>query len=340
MAVASRKSAADTLWPEADAFVREELEPHRPAIVAHCYRMLGSLADAEDLAQETLVRAWRKRAQRSGDGSTRAWLYAIATRACLDTLRRRKRREHRAEIVGTEHLETYARVDPFPDQLLGPEAELFARESINLAFIAALQRLGAKQRAALLLVDVLGWTADEAATLLDTGQPALNSLLQRARRTAGEAWRDRRPPPADDRATLERFIAAWQSGDPDRLAAMLAADARLAMPPGADVYRGRDEIMRLLERFVRDAPATYHLVPVSVNGAASVAIYKRTATGAFAPSGISVLETEAGLVKRVVRFDASAELFDRCGLPALPPARGHASLLDQRSTATRADRCR
>ncbi|HEY6035920.1 MAG TPA: sigma-70 family RNA polymerase sigma factor, partial [Kofleriaceae bacterium] len=197
MVVESRTSRVTTALA-GDAFVRDELEPHRRAIVAHCYRMLGSLSDAEDLAQETLVRAWQKRDQRSG-ASSRAWLYAIATRACLDSLRRRKRRDQRAEIVGSDHIETYAHVGPFPDALLGPEHALSARESINLAFIAALQLLPAKQRAALLLVDVLGWSAPEAATLLATSQAALNSLLQRARRTTGE--REPRAPdsPASDR---------------------------------------------------------------------------------------------------------------------------------------------
>ncbi len=319
MAVASRKSKPHPS-PAGDVFVRDELEPHRPAIVAHCYRMLGSLSDAEDVAQETVVRAWQKRDQRTAAASTRAWLYAIATRACLDSLRRRRRRDQRAEIVGSDHIETYAHVQPFPDSLLGPEHDLAARESINLAFIAALQRLPAKQRAALLLVDVLGWSPAEAAALLTTTQPALNSLLQRARAATG----DREPhdafPPAHDRAVLEKFIAAWQSGDPDQLAALLAADARLAMPPGAGIYVGRDAIMRLLERFVRDAPASYRMFDVAANGSLATAVYKKTADNTFTPNGLSVLAVADGLVKQIVRFDASAELFARFGLPSAPPS--------------------
>jgi RNA polymerase sigma-70 factor, ECF subfamily len=303
--------------PESQVFVRDELEPHRRAIIAHCYRMLGSLSDAEDLAQETVVRAWQKRAERSAGASPRAWLYAIATRVCLDSLRRRKRR---AEIVGSDHLETYAHVGPFPDSLLGPEHELSAHGSIKLAFIAALQLLPAKQRAALLLVDVLGWSPEDAANLLETSPAALNSLLQRARRTAGEREQVVRGSAVDDRAALERFIAAWRSGDPDGLAAILAADARLAMPPGAEVYAGREAITRFLGRFVHQAPESYRLAPVAVNSSVGVAIYKKRAGGTFAPSGVSVLAIEAGLVKHIVRFDASAELFARFGLPPLAPS--------------------
>ncbi|MEO8550261.1 MAG: RNA polymerase subunit sigma-70 [Kofleriaceae bacterium] len=301
-------------------FVRDELEPHRRAIIAHCYRMLGSLSDAEDLAQESVVRAWQKRDERTAAASTRAWLYAIATRVCLDTLRRRKRRERRAEIVGSDHLETYAHVGPFPDSPVGLEHELLAREHLKLAFIAALQLLPAKQRAALLLVDVLGWSPADAATTLETTQAALNSLLQRARRTAGVRAQVVRGSAVDDHAALERFIAAWQSGDPDGLAAILAADARLAMPPGAEVYVGREAITRFLGPVVHRAPGSYRLVPVAVNNSVGVAIYKKRDGGTFTPSGVSVLEIEAGLVKHIVRFDASAELFARFGLPPSAPA--------------------
>jgi len=233
-----------------DAF-EELVGPFRRELAAHCYRMLGSLQDAEDQVQETLLSAWRGIDGFEGRSSVRSWLYKIATHRCLDEIRRRPRhglpsehgepRDPRAPIEPAGEL---LWVEPCPPGLwegtASAEALYSLRESVQLAFIVALQHLPATQRAALILRDVLGWSAAEVATLLDTTVAAVNSALQRARATL-DARRVAEPTPDAD-AIAQRYLDAWHSGDLDALIALLHEDVTLSMPPAPTWFRGRDAV--------------------------------------------------------------------------------------------------
>ena len=321
-----------------DADFRTQLEPHRREITLHCYRMLGSLEDAEEIAQEALLRAWQRRDERRSSGSTRAWLYKIATNACLDVLKTRRRRRALPDRVappvtpGTTlgppaHEGLW--LDPAPDNLLevadptepGPAERAALRETIGLAFIAALQFLAPKQRAALILVDVLEWRPQEAADFLSTSVVSVNSLLQRARKgvDSQKEERGRAHGPADD-ATLRRYITTWESGDLDAFAALLAEDARLSMPPQPEWFVGRDAIRRFLEHIMFTQPHRYRLVPVAANGQAAVAVYiAPLAGGEFRGEAINVVSMRGGLVTEMTRF-AKPRLFRLFGLPEQLPA--------------------
>src|SRR5215218_5576276 len=246
-----------------DAF-RQLTDPHRRELQLHCYRMLGSVQDAEDLVQETLLAAWRGLDAFERRASVRAWLYRIATNRCLNALRERARRPREVQPVieppePTRRTEPI-RLEPYPDDLLedlpdrspGPEARYEAREAIELAFISALQRLPARQRAALVLRDVLGFRTAEVATMLDTGEAAVKGALQRARAAVGSgvaaAGRDRAPGPhsARERELAARFADAVESGDVDAVVALLTDDALLTMPPLPLEYQGREAIAGFL----------------------------------------------------------------------------------------------
>jgi RNA polymerase sigma-70 factor (ECF subfamily) len=219
-------------------------EPHRRELHVHCYRMLGSFDEAEDQVQETFLRAWRSRASFRGQSTFRAWMYRIATNACLDALGRRPVPEDPADIPYLQ---------PYPDRLLPgedePDAVVVARETIELAFLAAVQVLPPRQRAVLILRDVLGWPAKDAADLLETSVASVNSALQRAR--AGLRMHLREPrlewSGADaserDRALVQRYVEATERSDAAALAAMLREDARFSMPPEPGIWRGREEIV-------------------------------------------------------------------------------------------------
>src|SRR4051794_2779142 len=224
-------------------------ERHRRELQVHCYRMLGSLDDAEDLTQETFLRAWRFRSTYAGRASLRAWLYRIATNACLDALERRPR-------VPTETGEVLW-LQPIPDDLLEqvpsgvdePDAEIVARETIELAFLIAIQHLAPRPRAALILRDVLGWRAREVAELLETTEASVNSALQRARAGLKEHLPAKRSEwsgdsaSAADRELVTRYMAASEAGDADELKAMMADDLRFSMPPEPGLYEGRDAVV-------------------------------------------------------------------------------------------------
>src|SRR5918998_324237 len=205
------------------------VEPHRRELQVHCYRMLGSFEDSEDLVQETFLRAWRKRRTFEGRSSLRAWLYRIATNACLDALERRPRA---------------------PSVHNGPDAELVAKETIELAFIAAIQLLPPRQRAVLIARDVLGWSAAETAALLDVSVPAVNSALQRARATLKEQlprrrvdWTPGSDPTREERALLQRYMEATERGDAAGMIDLLREDALCAMPPQPEWYVGAESIV-------------------------------------------------------------------------------------------------
>jgi RNA polymerase sigma-70 factor (ECF subfamily) len=319
---------------------RTLLEPHRRAITVHCYRMLGSLQDAEEVVQESLVRGWQRQDEVRSPGATRAWLYKIATNACLDVLRTRRRRALPYQVARAPSTDTRLGppadeclwVEPAPDALLEaaddvaerPEARVSMRESIGLALVTALQLLPAKQRAALILVDVLGWTPSEAAELLETTIVSVNSLLQRARK-GGAARREADEPPnapaPEEAALLRRFITTYEAGDLDAFTALLADDVRLSMPPNPEWFAGRDAVRRFLASIVAAEALEYRLVPVAANGRFAFAAYARpmASHAVYEATAINVIALRGGSVSEMTRF-ASPKLFPLFGLPTHLPS--------------------
>ena len=301
------------------------LEEHRPALTGHCYRMLGSAADAEDAVQETMLRAWRGLDRFQGRASLRTWLYRIATNVCFDALADRTRRVRPVEEgpAGTvadplvERERTHW-IEPIPDAAAlpadsDPAERAILRESIRLAFVAALQHLPPRQRAALLLTEVLGWSAAEVADALDTTVAAANSSLQRARATL--AARNLRPAPAALPETqaelLARYVAAFERYDVDALAGLLREDATLSMPPYALWLRGRDAIRAwLLGRGCGCRGS--RLVPTAACGSPAFAQYRR---GGGEPWALVVLELDGDRIAAWNAFLDSETLFPRFGLP-------------------------
>jgi RNA polymerase sigma-70 factor (ECF subfamily) len=326
-----------------DAFGRLA-ESQRHSLQLHCYRFLGSLEDAEDLVQETLLRAWRRLDRFEGRSSFRHWLYRIATNACLDARESRCRRAlpddlgaepNPAGPPGAPPAEV-AWLEPYPNSLLelavdsepGPEARYDRRESVELAFLAALQHLPPRQRAALLLRDVLAWSAAETASLLGASVPAVNSALQRARATLSQRLpaRDdtsRQGLPAAERDLLARYVRAWEAGDLTALVTLLREDAVLMMPPVPEWYRGREGVGGFLSA---EWPALgpFRLLPTGANGQPAFGLYGSAAAGRslFRPLAVQVLRIEAGLIAEIVGFIEpstfgypGADLFPRFGLP-------------------------
>jgi RNA polymerase sigma-70 factor, ECF subfamily len=296
------------------------IEPHRAELRAHCYRMLGSVHDAEDALQDTLLRAWRGLGRFEGRSSVRTWLYRIATNACLDLLERRPK--HPAEWP-----------DPFPDELLeiedglaSPDARYEQREGVELAFVAALQHLPATQRAALLLRDVLGFSAKETAATLDTTVSAVNGALRRARAAVDARLPERSQQATlrelgDDevRAIVERYADALERGDLDAMVSMLAEDASFSMPPLPDRFDGLDEIVPFLER--GPFRVRWRHLPVRASGQAAVACYMwDTARGAYVFHAIDVLTLSGGGRIGAITAFLDAELFAGFGLPDELPA--------------------
>jgi RNA polymerase sigma-70 factor (ECF subfamily) len=305
-------------------------ERYRPELQVHCYRMLGSFEDAEDLVQETLLRAWRRRATFEGRSSFRAWLYGIATNASLDAVAQKRRRA----AAGSE----VAWLQPYPDRLLDaaapredePDAVVVTRETIELAFLVALQHLPPTQRAVLIVRDVLGWSARETAGLLGTTVAAVNSALQRARATLRKRLPDRRLAPAaaepteEERALLERYMEASERDDLDGLAATLSEDARFAMPPQPGVWVGRDALIAMWAEggFGSEAFGRLRCLLTRANRQPAVANYvRRPGEPAFRPMALDVVTIEGGLVADIVTFPP--EVFPSFGLPPAlddPPA--------------------
>ena len=321
---------------EIDPAFRTVFEPHRRPIIVHCYRMLGSLQDAEEIAQEALLRAWQRQRELNSTHAARAWLYKIATSACLDHLRKARRRRALPHLIAPSPskilgvgsaTERRLWVEPAPDALLEAEADIAERpdhrvsrrESIGLAFITALQFLSPKQRAALLLVDVLGWAPEEAADLLATSTFSVNSLLQRARKGMA-ARRDTSAVPdvsSVDTELLQRFIAAWEGGDLEALAALLADDARLSMPPQLEWYAGRESVRAFFEAIWSQQPGQRRLLPLGANGGLAVAIYRRPLgpDATYESSGIMLIALRAGRISEMTRFGFT-NLFPLFGLPS------------------------
>lgn len=307
----------------------DQLETHRQALVGHCYRMLGSAAEADDAVQETLLRAWRAQDGFDGRASLRTWLYRIATNVCLDALADRAGRERPVAMgpAGTVHDDLVERprahwLEPIPDVHAipadGDPAERAAlRQSIRLAFVAALQRLPPRQRAALLLAEVLGWPASEIASALETTVPAVNSALQRARAAlAGAAPPEVAPAlTPEQEALLGRYVDAFERYDVDALAALLREDVTLSMPPYTLWLRGREAIKAwFLGRGVGCRGS--RLVPTAANGLPAFGQYRPGGPGQpHRPWSLVVLEISGDRIAAMNHFLDTATLFPRFGLP-------------------------
>ncbi len=303
-------------------------EPFRRDLLLHCYRFSGSVTEAEDLVQETLARAWRARAGYRGEAGLRTWLRRIATRVCLDALRSRRRTLPSAVSAERTNGHEVLWLDPLPDHLLAdadadPAAAYDLRESVSLAFLAALQRLSARQRAVLLLRDVLALRASEVAEQLEISESAVTSLLHRARRTMeanGARPGSSRPPDAETAALLSAYVGAWQSGDVRTLLGLLKRDAILEMPPVAFAPIGHDAIRAFLADGILDGTADrWRGVPIGANGGPAAAMYERTDAGdRFI--GVHLLRTDANAAAiTVVTAFMDPELAARFEVPALIP---------------------
>jgi RNA polymerase sigma-70 factor, ECF subfamily len=323
-----------------DAFAHL-VEPYRAQLRAHCYRMLGSLHDAEDALQETLLRAWRGIARFEGRSSFRSWLYTIATNASLRTIEQRPKRilpidySPAADPHGTpaEALTEPVWLEPYPDaelglasELLGPDARYEQRESIELAFAAALQHLPARQRAVLILRDVLGFSARETAEALETSPISVDSALQRAHRAIAE-----RVPARSQQETVRaladgeldelvtRFADAWVQHDVDGLVALLADDARMTMPPQPSWYQGRDAVATFLGRFPLAPDRRFRLHPISASAQPALAAYIwREETGSFEAESILVLTLRDEHIEEITAF-RTPYVFAHFGLPEQLP---------------------
>ena len=310
---------------------------HRAALHTHCYRMLGSVEDAEDALQEALLNAWRALPRFEGRSSLKAWLYKIATNACLKTIDRRPRRVLPIDYgpaadphdpLAQPLLESVW-LEPYPDtgieledRRTSPEARYEQRESVELAFVAALQHIPARQRAVLILRDVLGFSAREAAGTLEMTPAAVDTALQRAHKTV-----DDRLPARSQQATLQalgderlreivdRFVEAWERADVVSVVAMLAHDATITMPPRPTWYRGRDAVATFLRAVALAAGTRWRLVPVNVNGQLAFGEYRwNETTDRFVAEAVTVLTIADALIADITAF-RRPDLFTHFGLP-------------------------
>jgi RNA polymerase sigma-70 factor, ECF subfamily len=317
---------------------RALVEGQRAELHSHCYRMLGSLHDADDALQETLLRAWRALPRFHGRSSVRTWLYRIATNVCIDAIARRPKRVLPVDYGApsqpglgkrNRRVPSSVWIEPYPDEVLGvadgaagPEARYERREALELAFIAALQHLPPRQRAALVLRDVLGFSAREAAETLETTEPTVNGALRRARATLDE----RLPDPSQQvtlralgdrrlQAIVKRFADSFERGDVDAILGLLTEDATFAMPPYPDWCQGRDSVAGSW-LMPSGPPESLRYAPVRANGQFTFGVYRvKPETGDYLPIALDVLALRGDLVAEVTAFRDTA-IFGRFGLPS------------------------
>ncbi|PXX61536.1 RNA polymerase ECF family sigma subunit [Nocardia tenerifensis] len=315
--------------PDAD-FARRT-QPYRRELLAHCYRMLGSVHDAEDLVQETYLRAWRSYDGFQGRSSVRTWLYQIATNVCLTALRHRGRRVLPSGL-GAPGADPYAEpvpaassvrwLQPIPDALVAPDPAgvVVARDSLRLALIACLQHLNGRQRAVLLLRDVLGLPAAEVATILDTSVAAVKSTLQRARarldEIASAAEQAVAPTEPAQRALLDEYMAAFQNSDAAALERLLHRDAVIEMPPAETWFAGKRTCAAFLAAQAIGAPGDWSMYPTSANGQPAAVAYHRETDGVYRAFGVAVLTTTADSIARITVF-GDPGLVGMFGFPAV-----------------------
>lgn len=319
--------------PEAFASMTE---PHRKELLTHCYRILGSLEDAEDKVQETFLHAWRRLQTYQGKGSLRSWLYKIATNTCLDALAQRPKRSLPVELYSPADPSTPPEppvnepvwLEPYPDELLAPveaspEARYDSHESISFAFMIALQELPARQRCALILGDVLDWQAVEIAEALDTSVSAVNSLLHRARSILKQRYPHKaveKPNLTEEqqKQLLERYLRAWETADIEGIVSLLTEEATFPMPPLPSWYQGRTAIRAFLlaTSLAGDAADRWRLLPIRANGLPGFAFYMREEnTGKYLPFALQVLSFEGELLSDVTTF-GTPRLFPAFNLPS------------------------
>jgi len=317
------------------ATIHEDLERHRRELTGYCYRMLGSAFEAEDAVQEAMLRAWRSAHRFEGRSTARSWLYRIATNVCLDMHRGAQRRARPMDLGPASPpeesflgpmLAECTWVSPIADASVFPDnadpAEIATmRETIRLAFVTALQHLPARQRATLILCDVLRWQAAEVAHLLDTSVAAVTSALQRARATLAALPSE--PPPAvavDQADLLARYVDAFERYDVDRLVTLLHEDAVQSMPPFAMWIRGSRNIGRWLLQPGAGACRGSRLLATAANGCPSFGQYRPQARGNYKPWALQVLEISGGRIQGMHAFLDTERLFPAFGLPAHLPA--------------------
>jgi len=322
-----------TALPDGREFT-DRTEPFRRELLAHCYRLLGSLDDAEDLVQETYLRAWRSYAGFEGRSSVRTWLYQIATNACLTALRHRSRRPLPSGLGGPgedrepvpEPGPPVSWLQPVPDALVTPEsgdpaAVAVSRESLRLALIASLQYLPARQRAVLILRDVLAFSADESAAILGTTAVAVKSSLQRARARLRDASpaaeRVAEPTEPEARAVLDRYITAFENADATALQRLLREDATLELLPSPVWYAGDEAAQTAVAGL--GSPGDWRMIPTGANGQPAAAAYRSGADGAYLAYGIVVLTATSTAIARITVF-ADPALLARFGFPPVHPA--------------------
>ena len=316
---------------DGEAF-RQLVGPYERELQLHCYRMLGSVQDAEDAMQDALLAAWRGLSGYEGRASVRTWLYRVTTSRCLNARRSARRRQPIAVSPGARlpeptRLGEVTWLEPCPDSLMealpdaepGPEARYEAREAISLAFITAVQRLPPRQRAALILRDVLGFPAGEAARILGSTEESVTSALKRARATLRQHDANTaEPPPAPESARekqlIERLTRAYEAGDVDGIIALFTDDAWLTMPPAPLEYQGRDPIARFLTEIAFRDRRTYRLVPTRANGQLALAAYLHAPRpGDEQANGLLVLTLSGDRIQAMTRFTSG--VFPRFGLP-------------------------
>jgi RNA polymerase sigma-70 factor, ECF subfamily len=325
-----------------EAFARV-VDPYRRELHAHCYRMLGSTHDAEDALQDAMLDAWRGLASFQGRSSLRSWLYTVTTNACLKVIRRRPKRVLAIDYgppadphdAHREPLAESVWIEPYNDEQLRYEE----RETVELAFVAALQHLPARQRAVLILRDVLGFSAREAAEILDATPPAIDSALQRAHRTVDERLPQQSQQAAlsslDDerlRQLVDGYINAWENADVDALVTLLADDAALAMPPQPEWYAGREAVRAFLAARPLSAGLRWRVVPTRANGQLAFAHYDFDADeGTYHLGHVCVLSLEGDRIKEITAFHAPAA-FASFDLPeTLAPAKETATRESRRT---------